>query len=141
MADIIYNRFTANIANKLINLDTDDIRCALVLSSYTPDKDHNTWSQVSAYEVLNGNGYFTNGSQLLNTTVTQDDTNDLSVFSADDVTWANSTITARYTVLYDNTLPGKDLIACFDFGLDKMSGNGDFKIQWNPIGVFTFGQQ
>lgn len=138
MADIVYNRFKANILKKLVDLATggDTVRCALLSSSYTPNKDHNQWSQVSSYEIT-GTGYVAGGEALANQDVSQDDTDDEAVFDADDVTWTSSTITARYALLYDDTLANDDLICCIDFGVDKSSENGTFKIQWNAEGILN----
>ena len=61
-------------------------------------------------------------------------------FDADDVAWANSTITARYAVIYDATPAAdadKKLLAYVDFGADKSSSSGTFQITWNASGIFT----
>jgi len=137
MASGIFNQFKYNCLAGLVDLDgsgAHDIKVALLSSSYTFNADHSYWSDVSSYEV-SGTGYTAGGQSLNNKSVTKDNANDKAVFDADDVTWSNSTITARYAVLYDNTLINKDLIACFDFGEDKSSSNGDFTIQWSANGI------
>ena len=139
MADTIYNRFFANLMNKEVDLEADTIKVALLTSSYTINKDHNTWSDVSANEV-SGTGYTAGGATLANKSVTQDDTNDQATFDADNVTWSSSTITARYAVLYDSTLTNDDLIAIFDFGSDKSSSNGDFTLQFSSDGILSLAQ-
>ena len=139
MADTIYNRFFANIMNKEVDLEADTIKVALLSSSYTPNKDHNTWSDVSANEIT-GTGYTAGGATLANKSVTQDDTNDQATFDADDVTWASSTITARYAVLYDDTLTNDDLVAIFDFGSDQSSSSGNFTLQFNSSGIMALSQ-
>lgn len=64
--------FTLYSRNK-DNLNIDDllaatVKVALVDSSYTPDTDpttgHDTWSDVSADEIANGNGYTTGGATV-----------------------------------------------------------------------------
>jgi hypothetical protein len=61
-----------------------------------------------------------------------------TVFDADDSTWASSTITARYAVLYKSgsgvgvTSP---LIAYQDFGSDKVSTGGTFAVTWPSQGI------
>ena len=56
------------------------------------------------------------------------------------VSWASSTITARYAVIYDGT-PGTDatrpLIGYINFGADVVSSSGTFTITWDPTGIFT----
>ena len=139
MANVIYNRFLANLQNKEIDLEADTIKCALVTSSYTPDKDHNTWSDVSANEV-SGTGYTAGGQDLANKAVTEDDTNDLAYFDSDNPQWTSSTITARGAVLYDDTLAGDDLIGYWDFTEDKSSSNGTFTITVDANGWFKLEQ-
>lgn len=62
------------------------------------------------------------------------------VFDAADPSWANSTITARYCVFYDDT-PATDatkpLISLLDFGSDQVSSNGAFTVTLNTLGVFA----
>lgn len=140
MANVIYNSFKKNIMNGSIDLDTDTIKVMLVTSSYTPNQDTHEFKSDVTNEVT-GTGYTAGGATLSNKSVTQDNTDDEGVFDADDVTWSNSTITARGAVLYKST--GNDatspLICYFDFGENKSSSNGDFSIQWNSEGIINLG--
>jgi len=136
MADVIYNAFKKNIANGTIDLDTDTVKVMLVTSGYAPDQDLHEFKSSVTNEV-SGTGYTAGGAAPANKAVTQDNTNNRMVFDADDVTWANSAITARGAVLYKDT--GVDgtspLIAYMDFGSDKSSNSGNFTIQWNAAGI------
>lgn len=91
MADVVYNRMPYLLATGALNWTTATIKCLLVNSSYTPNKDHNFVSDVSANE-LSGTGY-TGGfagsgrKTLTGATVTEDDTNDVVVLDCDDLTW------------------------------------------------------
>jgi hypothetical protein len=120
---------------KLVDMVNDTIKCALLTSSHSPDKDSNTWSQISSNEV-SGTGYSAGGATLADKAVTQNDTTDKAVFDATDVTWSSSTITARYAVLYDTTV-SDNLICCIDFGANYSSTNGNFTIQFDSAGVLT----
>ncbi|MDP3789140.1 MAG: hypothetical protein Q8R48_01930 [Candidatus Omnitrophota bacterium] len=133
MASGIYNRFKANLMKKDIDLEVDTIKVMLLSSSHAFNPDHNLVSQISANEIT-GTGYTAGGAALANKTVTQDDTNDKAKWDADDVSWQNSTITARFAVLYD---ANNNLIACIDFAEDKSSSSGEFKIQWHADGIVT----
>lgn len=139
MASVIYNSFKKFIMDGSIDLENDTIKVALVTSSYTPDIDAHDYFNDITNEV-SGTGYTAGGATLANKTVTQDNTDDKGVFDADDVTWTNSTITARGAVIYKST--GMDttshLIAYIDFGSDKISTAGTFAIQWNASGILTF---
>ena len=143
MPSCIYNRFFLDLATKAINLDTDDLRCVLVDSTYSaPNKDHTRWvtgGDPFDQEVV-GSAYTAGGIQLGNTTVTQDDTNDLAKFDADDVTWQTSTITAQAAVIFDSTIANKNLIACYLFTELKSSANGNFTIQWSSSGLMELKQ-
>ena len=112
----------------------------LVSSSYTPDQDADQFIDDVDNEV-SGDGYTAGGATLASKTVTQDDTNDRGVFDAADVTWSDSTITARGAVLYKDTgTPSTSPVICyFDFGEDKISTDGDFTIQWNAAGIQYIG--
>lgn len=140
MASGVYNRFKTNLLKGLVDLagsGSHSIYVALLSSSHSFNADHNYWTTISGNEVAGTGNYTTGGQVLANKSVTQDDTDDEGVFDADDTTWSSSTITARYAVLYDNTLVTKDLICCFDFSSDQSSSNGNFTIQWAAEGIIN----
>lgn len=139
MADTVYNRFLANLANKIVDLEADTIRCVLLSSGYTIDADHKNYQDVVGNEV-SGTGYTAGGKLLSNMSVTELDANDRADWDADDVSWTNSTITARYAVLRENTGTLSDLIAVFDFAEDKTSSNSTFTVQWNSGGIIRLVQ-
>ena len=90
---------------------------------------------------ISGTGYTAGGATLANKSVTKDNTNDQSVFDADDVTWSNSTLTARGAVLYKDTgTPAtSSLIKYFDFVTDQSSTAAPFTVQFNAAGILTTG--
>lgn len=115
-----------------------DIRVVLCSSSYTPNQDtHESKSDVTG-EVV-GTGYVAGGVVLSGRTLTYDAATNVIAFKGADVEWPNSTITARYAVIYDNTpatAGDKKLIAYVDFGEDKVSSDGTFKLLWHVDGIF-----
>jgi hypothetical protein len=137
----VYSKMHLNALKALIadlSAAGTTVKVSLHTSSYTPDQDaHDNYGDLSN-EVANGNGYATGGATLANKTVTQ--TGKVTKFDADDVSWANSTITARYAVLRDATnatAANQKLLAYVDFGADKTSSSGTFAITWNASGIFT----
>ena len=136
MANVIYNSFKKKLMDGEIDLVNDTIKVALVTSGYTPDIDNHDYFDDITNEV-SGTGYTAGGETLTNKSVTQNNTTDKGVFDADDVTWSNSTITARGAVLYKST--GTDstspLIAYFDFGSDQSTTGADFVLRWNSSGI------
>jgi hypothetical protein len=138
MAAKLYGSIYAKAFNKEIDLDSDTIKVMLLTSSYTPNQDtHDYLDDVVANEV-SGTGYTAGGATLATKTVTYDSTSNTFVFDADDVTWASSTVTARYAVVYDAT-PGtnatRPLIGYVDFVSDQSSSNGNFTITWDATGI------
>jgi hypothetical protein len=137
MASKLYGQFLAKALNKEVDFDSDTIKVALLSSSYTPDQDaHDYFNDVSSYEVT-GTGYTTGGATLASKTVTYDSANNVIILDAADTTWASSTITARYAVVYDSTGTASTsaLIGYVDFGSDQSSTNGNFTITWDSTGI------
>jgi hypothetical protein len=138
MPSKLYGNFLAKALNKEVDFDSDTIKVALVTSSYTPNQDtHDYWDDVVANEVT-GTGYTTGGATLASKTVTYDGTNNVIILDAADTTWASSTITARYAVVYDDSgasNAAKALIGYVDFGSDQSSTNGNFTITWDSTGI------
>lgn len=135
----MYGNMLRLALNKEIDWDSDTIKVALVSSSYTPDQDaHDYWNDVVANEVT-GTGYTAGGATLANKTITYTGATNKVALDADDASWAASTITARYAVVYDST-PGTDatrpLLGYVDFGQNESSSNGTFTIAWNASGIF-----
>lgn len=134
----LYNSFKKKIMDGSIDLDTDNINVALLTSAYTANIDtHTFYSDVTTQEVAQANGYTTKGVTLGSPVVTIDTTNDLAYFDAADVTWATSTITARYAVIFKNsgTNTTSPLVGYVDFGADKVSDNGNFIITFSTAGI------
>jgi hypothetical protein len=138
MASKMYGQFLAKALNKEIDFDTDDIRVMLTSSAYTPNQDTHAYKSDVTNEVT-GTGYTAGGQALTSKTVTYDATNNVIVLDAADTTWASSTVTARYAVIYDNT-PATDatkpLLGYVDFVSDQSSTNGNFTITWDATGIF-----
>lgn len=138
MPSKLYGQFIQQSFNKEIDWDSDTIKVSLLTNTYTPDQDaHNYYDDVSSYEV-SGTGYTSAGLTLANKTNTYNAGTNVIVLDADDVTWASSTITARYAVIYDATPATnatRPLIGYVDFGSDQSSSNGNFTITWDSTGI------
>jgi hypothetical protein len=138
MASKLYGKFIQKAFNKEVDWDSDTIKVALLTSSYTPDQDaHDYFDDVSAAEVT-GTGYTAGGNTLGSKTVTYDAATNVIVLDAADLTWASSTITARYAVVYDDsgaTAGAKALIGYVDFASDQSSTSGNFTITWDATGI------
>lgn len=138
MPSKVYQTMFAKAFNKEIDYDSDTIKVALLTSAYTPAQTtHDYYDDVVGSEV-SGTGYTAGGQTLASKTVTQDTANKVTIIDAADVTWASSTITARYAVIYDDTPSTnatKPLLGYVDFGSDQSSSNGNFTLTWDATGI------
>lgn len=133
MASGIYERFKANLMNKIVDLEADTIQVALMDNVHVFSATDNVWTDVSANEI-SGTGYTANGAVLASATVTQAAT---TKFDGNDSAWTTATFTAYHAVLWDNTVATDDLICSFDFGGAKTVTAGTFTIQWHANGIIT----
>jgi hypothetical protein len=133
-----YETLATAVFAKKVDWSNDTIKVALLSNSYTPNQGtHDFFDDVSTYEVT-GTGYTAGGATLASKTATLDTTNKVLVLDAADVTWASSTITARYAVVYDasgGSAATNPLIGYIDFVSDQASNNGNFVIQWDATGI------
>lgn len=133
----LYANYHKSIANKEIDLDSDTLKVMLCTSSYTPNQGTHQYKSSVTNEV-SGTGYTAGGATLGSVTVGV--TGNVFTLDAADTSWASSTITARYAVIYDST-PGSDatrpLIGYIDFGADVSTTSGTFQIVWNSSGILT----
>lgn len=136
MATKAYGQFVAKALNKEIDWDSDTIKVMLTSSSYTPNQDTHAYKSDVTNEVT-GTGYTAGGQALTSKTLTYDSASNVVILDAADVTWASSTITARYAVVYDDTGTSSTsaLIGYVDFGSDQSSSNGAFVITWDSTGI------
>src|SRR3972149_740384 len=100
MSSLIYNSAKKKLMDGDIDLLANTIKVMLIAStSYVANKDDHEFLDDVTNEAANGNGYTTGGQSLANKGTTQDNTNDRSVFTADDNVWPNATFTARAAVI------------------------------------------
>jgi hypothetical protein len=133
MASGMYNRFKANLMNKIVDLEADVIKVMLLDNSHAFNAAHNVIGDVSANEIA-GTGYTAGGATLANKAVTQGAT---TKWDADDVQWTGATFTAYHAVIYDDTVGTDDLILSIDFGGAQSVSSGTFTIQWHVNGIVT----
>lgn len=135
----VYGPFLQSLANKEVDLDSDTLKVMLCTSTYTPNQDTHRYKSDVTNEVT-GTGYTAGGATLASVAVTYTGATNVLMLDAADTSWASSTITARYAVVYDST-PASDatrpLIAYVDFGADVSSSAGTFQITWDAAGIVT----
>ena len=86
-------------------------------------------ASTTAYTATNevtGSGYTAKGNALANVTPTTGGTTAFTDFA--DSTWSTATITARGAMIFNDTAAGDPSVVILDFGGDKTSTAGEFKI-------------
>ena len=137
MSTIIFDSFKLNYARGTYDLSATDFYIALVTSDIndiTNLRSKTNWSELSACEV-SGDGYTAGGKLLSGKTVTLNSTTHKVKWDATDVTWNNSSITARGAVIY--TSGTNDLVCFQDYGTDKTSDAGPFIHSFNVNGILN----
>jgi len=108
------------------NLEAQTLKCALYDSTATLDQ--NTAAYITANEISNsGTNYTTGGATLTGVTISTDGTT--AIFDADNVSFANATISAQAALIY-NADNSNSAIAVLDFGGVKTSTNRTFELQF-----------
>lgn len=141
VTSFLYGNVFLKAFNKEINWSGDSIKVLLLSSAYVPNQDTHTYKSdlnVSANEVT-GTGYTAGGTALVSKTISYNPTTNQMTLTAANTQWPNSTISARYAVVYDDT-PSLDsqkpLLGYIDFGVTEQSSAGTFEIVWNAAGIF-----
>lgn len=141
---IMYGHALEQILDGAIDLDSNSFRMVLVTASYTPSQNaDDAWSDISANEVANGNGYATHGKAL---TVTTTRTNNAVAIDCDDQSWPSSTFSAKYAVIVrdgdaNGSLAAADIPVMYcnlETGGGSLSpSNGTLSITINAAGLYT----
>lgn len=132
MASGIYERFLANLMNKIVDMEADVIKVSLYNSTHAFSATDNVYTSTN--ELPTTGGYTLGGSSLAGGAVTQGAT---TKFDGTDTSWTSATFTSKHAVLWDDTVATDDLIASIDFGANKTVTSGTFTIQWNASGIIT----
>lgn len=131
MASGIYNRFKANLMNKIVDLEADTINVALYDNSHAFSAGDTVYTVTN--ELATAGGYTQGGQALDNKAVTEAATAD---WDADDEAWTSATFSAYHAVIYDATA-SNNLICSIDFGGEQAVVSGTFTIQWDAAGIIT----
>lgn len=135
---LMYGKALASALQKRIDWPNDVIKVMLCDSTYTPNQDLHQFKSDITGEIT-GTGYTAGGATLATKTMPYTDATNQLALKAANVQWPNSTITARYAVIYDDTpalATDKPLLGYVDFGANQQSSAGTFEIVWNAAGIF-----
>lgn len=127
MANMYYNFGKVGQFDGTFNWGTTVMKCALMSSNYTPAASHSLYTVISGSEST-GTGYTAGGATLGTVSVTSQTTSAAFV-DVPDVSWASSTVTAAWAVIYAS-VSGR-LVGAYDFGGSNTTNNGTFSISWH----------
>lgn len=152
MADFLYNRGSADLADTLQPIDyvVDTVRVMLCTASYVADRDDDLVDAGGANDAidheLSGTGYVsghgnTGRKTLASKTVTVDKPNDRTEFDAADASWPgiNAGTAAQAVIHKEGSVDDTDarLLCHVDSGGFPLVTNGtDLDINWNTEGIF-----
>jgi hypothetical protein len=137
----MYWKFPTSLANKKVDLDSDNIM-VMLLSSYTVGSTQETAQYVAdvlavATETV-GSGYAPGGKSVGAISLTV--SGGVTSFACSDVVWANSTLSAAYALFYDAT-PGSNavnpVIGFWDFQGTVSTTNGPYSLSMGGTGLIT----
>lgn len=124
----VYNKFKTQSLGSL-TLPTDDIRVLLVDSSYTFNADHHFVSDLAGE--LSGTGYVRKA--LTTKSLTEDDTNDRSIFDADDLVYTAinaGQIDGAIVYKEAGSDAARQLVCCLDVTPKVPTNGGDINLNW-----------
>lgn len=125
-----FNAFAAAMPNGGVNLSSDALK--LMLSNTVPVATNSIYSDISANELANGNGYTTGGAAVTVSSSTQTSGTYKLVCTAVTFTATGSMGPFEYTVLYDSTpASNKYLIGWWSYGSALTLNSGD-TFTWTP---------
>lgn len=135
MADIIFANARRKALNGTINLsNANNYKLALMSTNYTPSTSHQSWADVSSYEV-SGTGYTQNGIALTGVSLTE--TSGVVTWTFSSPVWSNCTLSGvRYGIIYEAV--ASVLIKCIDFGMALNISTGPFTINVPTSGVLQW---
>jgi len=137
MASGIYNRFKANLMNKVVDLEADAIRVMLMTVSHSFNADHNLLSEVVANDIGAKVVYVATGSALGGKAVTQGTGAGATKWTATNHAYGPAeTLTCYHAVLWWDGATD-ELVCSIDFGGAQTCTNGTFTIQWDAAGIIT----
>jgi hypothetical protein len=131
----VYKKAAELIHTKKIDMQTDIFKAALLSSAYAPNvENHEKFSDVSAFEI-NAPGYVSGGKQLQNVNMVTSSPNKI-IFDADDLQWTGFTGSAKYLVIYNDSLSDQNLLCYFEFDSTKSGSGGNFDLKFSENGFY-----
>ena len=130
-----FNNFYEQLVDAGIDWVADDIKAALLTTTWTPDRTNDFYDELTN-EVANGNGYTTGGEAL--TTKAVATTANVIYLEADDIVWTFTASTSfRYVVFYKDTGTPATSPLIWYVDLGALTIPGVYTIQLNALGLIS----
>lgn len=146
MASVVYNELKRMLFAAELDLDSDDIRVALVMTNTTVDSENDGIVNLDDFTTLDecdGANYVRKA--LTSETITKDDSNDQAEFDADDVTWSAlgaGTRSVQGMLVYkyvDGTAANDIALFYLEFAAVKTPDGSDFTVNFATDGLLALG--
>jgi hypothetical protein len=128
MANQAANRLKYLVSSGGIDFSSDTFIIILMQSGFVFNKDtHHQYSDVSGSELATANGYTQKTKTLANVSVTEDDTDDRTEVTWDNVSWTASggpIGPSPGAIILDDTDANDSLVGYIDFGADYTQADG-----------------
>ena len=135
MASGIYPRFFANLMNKVVDMEADTIKVALMATGHAFNSAHAVFGDVTANDIGSKVVYVAGGSALAGKAVTQGTTTKWA--ATNHAYGPGETLSAYHIVLWNDLAGSDELICSIDLGGVQTCTNGTFTIEWNASGILT----
>ena len=136
MANQAANRLKYLMSSGSIDFSNDSFIIILMASGFTFNKDsHHQYSDVSASELPTLNGYTQKTKVLANVAILEDDADDRTEITWDNVIWTASGGAigpSPGAIILDDTDPNDSLVGWIDFGGDQSQADGGTVTIINP---------
>ena len=131
-----FNPFVLDLSNGNVNVGSDTLK--VLLTNTLPVATNRQYSDISATEVANGNGYTTGGTAASLTSNTQTSGTQKLILANAVFTASGAVGPFQYAVLYDSTPTVKTLIGWWNYGSSVSLASGDtFTVSFDATnGVF-----
>lgn len=116
------NKIKELLWKKVIDGVNDTFKIALMADGFTFNRSsHDTYGDISSYEVSNGGGYTTGGNTLSGNTVTKDNTENAGILSFNNTNWTmdGANLATVGAIIYDDSVASPDnkpIAGYIDFG-------------------------
>jgi len=135
----VYGTFPQNLmSGKIADLSggTQKLKVALLKRTHTFNQSNDNWGQIKADEITDADY----SAKEITVNVSYSSLATLLEAPTDCSFGAEVTITAGYAVIYDGrpaTDANRKLVGIIDFGAEKSSVDGNFKIEFGKVGEKT----